>query len=85
MKKVIVLAAILVTIGSAVYATDPPKTAPLPATSAPPQISAAGNQNGSQVGVHNVPVGGGVTVGGNATFNGNGQPTGAEGGVHIPF
>jgi hypothetical protein len=49
MKKVIVLAAILVTIGSAVYAKDPPKT------------------------------------GGNATFNGNGQPTGAEGGVHISF
>ena len=85
MKKVIVLATILVTISSAVYAKDPPPTAPLPATGAPTQITGAGNQYQTQIGIHNVPVGGGVTVGGGGTVNGNGQPTGGEIGVHFPF
>lgn len=85
MKKTIVLAAILVTIGSAaVYASDPPKTAPLPATNAPIQASGAGNQYQTRAGLNNVPVGGGVTVGGNVTVT-NGQTSGVEGGVHFPF
>src|SRR5271165_5351902 len=81
-KKVVALAAVLITMGSAVYATDPPKVQ-LPATGGPAQASGGGNQNGAKIAIHDVPIGsGGTTGGGNATVNGNRQPTGFEVGVH---